>query len=192
MNILKLIFNFFPLYRSINETKYNQTPIKFKYWFYQKILRINSGIAWPVHFSSTIICPENIELGVDTNPGYMPSCYIQAAGRIKIGDYTQIAANVGIVTSNHNPHQNRLHLDPKPVNIGKYCWIGFGAVILPGVTLGDFTVVGANSVVTKSFPNGYVILGGNPAKVIKEIDQSKCIKFKNEFEYIGYTHERNK
>ena len=51
----------------------------------------------------------------------------------------------------------------------KNCWIGFNAVILPGVILGDNTIVGAGSIVTKSFESGHCVIAGNPAKIIKYI-----------------------
>ena len=60
------------------------------------------------------------------------------------------------------------------------------SIILPNVTLGDFTIVGAGSVVTKSFPEGYCVIAGNPAKIIKQLDKEKCIPYKMEPEYIGY------
>ena len=59
-------------------------------------------------------------------------------------------------------------LDENQVTIGDNCWIGGGVTILPGVTLGDNVVVGAASVVTKSFPSN-VVIAGNPAKVIREL-----------------------
>ena len=58
-----------------------------------------------------------------------------------------------------------------------------GAIILPGVTLGDFTIVAAGAVVTKSFPDGHVVLGGNPAKVIKHLEPEKCIENRSKYEY---------
>jgi len=60
------------------------------------------------------------------------------------------------------------------------------SVILPGVTLGDFTVVGAGAVVTKSFEEGYCIIGGNPATEIRKLNPKDCIEFKNQYEYNGY------
>ena len=60
------------------------------------------------------------------------------------------------------------------------------AVILPDVVLGDFTIVGAGAIVTHSFPDGYCIIAGNPANVIKNLSKDKCIRHKSEFEYCGY------
>ena len=60
------------------------------------------------------------------------------------------------------------------------------AVILPGVVLGDFTIIGAGSVVTKSFEDGYCVIGGSPARKIKELEQDSCIRYTNENLYNGY------
>ena len=60
------------------------------------------------------------------------------------------------------------------------------SVILPNVVLGDFTVVAAGAVVTKSFAEGYCVIGGNPAKIIEYLEKDKCIRYKNEYEYYGY------
>jgi acetyltransferase-like isoleucine patch superfamily enzyme len=60
------------------------------------------------------------------------------------------------------------------------------AVILPGVELGDFTIVGAGSVVTKSFKDGYCVIAGNPAKLIKELEKEQCKEYRSEYEYIGF------
>ena len=61
-------------------------------------------------------------------------------------------------------------MDARDVIIGEKCWIGMNCVVLPGVTLGDHTIVGAGAVVTKSFKDGYCVIAGNPAKKIKDIE----------------------
>lgn len=175
-----------PYFKFIRETQYTQTPITLKIWFFQKVLGFNKKAYWPMHFTSKIHGIENVLCGIETCPGYMPGCYIQGAGKIYIGNYTQIAANVGIITANHNIYENNKNDESKNVNIGKYSWIGFSSVILPGVILGDYTIVGAGSIVTKSFPEGYVVIAGNPAKIIRHLDEKLVKPFKSEYEYNGY------
>jgi acetyltransferase-like isoleucine patch superfamily enzyme len=76
-----------------------------------------------------------------------------------------------LITSNHDLKNPALRSDGKPIILGEQCWIGMNSVILPGVILGPHTVVGAGSVVTKSYPVGYCVLVGNPAKLLKYIEQ---------------------
>lgn len=171
--------------RAIKETKGSQAPVTLPTWFIQKVLGVNREAYWPMHFTSRVGCAQNILAGIASAPGWSPGCYIQGLGKIRIGDYSMLAANVGIISSNHDPEDHSKHILGE-VNIGRYCWIGLGAVILPNVTLGDFTVVGANSVVTKSFPDGHCIIGGNPAKLIRELSPEKCVAYREEHEYNGY------
>lgn len=98
----------------------------------------------------------------------MPGCLMMSAGGINIGDDTQIAANVQLISNNHDL-EDRNVITCKPINIGKRVWIGAGATILPGVTIGDNSVVGAGSVVTKDVPPDTVV-AGNPARFIKKIE----------------------
>ena len=108
---------------------------------------------------------KNVKIGkrVYINTG----CLMMSAGGITIGDDTQIAANVQLISNNHDL-ENRQVITCKPVKIGKNVWIGAGATILPGVTIGDNAVVGAASVVTKNV-EANTIVAGNPAKLIKHI-----------------------
>lgn len=137
------------------------------YRFCRHLLRINAGVPWPVHFTSRVICPENIRLGRCSYPGDMPNCYIQGINGIEVGDDTIFAPGVGLISANHDPDNLDRHLPAPPIRIGSRCWIGMNAIILPGVALGDNTVVGAGSVVTKSFPEGQCVIAGNPARVIR-------------------------
>lgn len=92
---------------------------------------------------------------------------MMSAGGITIDDGAMIAANVQIISNNHDLYERQV-ITCKPVNIGKNVWIGAGATILPGVTIGDNAVVGAASVVTKDV-EANTIVAGNPAKLIKVI-----------------------
>lgn len=107
------------------------------------------------------------EVSIGKNVIVMNNCLMMAAGGITIGDETQIAANVQLISNNHDL-EDRNVITCKPINIGKRVWVGAGATILPGVTIGDNSVVGAGSVVTKDVPKD-TIVAGNPAKVIKKI-----------------------
>jgi acetyltransferase-like isoleucine patch superfamily enzyme len=179
--------SYLPYFSFLRETSDYQCPITFSNWFWQKVLNIggNRNVYWPVHWTSKVHDGENIIVGVDAYPGYMQGCYIQGKGGIEIGDYTQIAPNVVIVSSNHDLYDSRKSVS-RSVKIGKYCWIAAGVKILPGVCIGDWTIVAAGSVVTRSFPEGYCVVGGVPARVIKSLDQQKCIPFRNEKLYNGY------
>ena len=90
---------------------------------------------------------------------------------VYIEDDVRIAYGVSIITNNHDYYdRNMLVMDP--VRICKNVWIGVGAIILPGVTVGENSIVGAGAVVTHDvLPN--TVVAGNPAKVIKELDPNK-------------------
>lgn len=112
----------------------------------------------------------NIHLGKNVFMNF--DCCILDVCEVKMGDHTMLGPAVQIYTATHPLEaeaRNSGRELGKPVTIGKNVWIGGNATICPGVTLGDNVVVGAGAVVTKSFPSN-VFIGGNPAKVIKEID----------------------
>lgn len=101
---------------------------------------------------------------------------------IYVGDHTMFAPNVVIATGGHPilPElREKGYQYNAPVHIGSNCWIGAGALIMPGVTIGDNTVIGAGSVVTKDIPANVVAVG-NPCKVMREIgDHDKEYYFKD-------------
>ena len=92
---------------------------------------------------------------------------------IYIGSYTMIGPNVTVATAGHPilPElREKAYQFNMPVHIGRNCWIGAGAVIMPGVTIGDNSVIGAGSVVTKDIPAN-VVAYGNPCRVAREISE---------------------
>lgn len=137
-------------------------------FFFQKILRINAEVPFMVHFTSTVSKTVYLGKGVAQYFANSGGCYVQGINNIYIGDYTIFAPGIKIISANHD--KKDLHKHDKtthPVIIGKHCWIGANAVILPGVTLGDHVVVAAGAVVSKSFPSN-VVVGGVPAKIISK------------------------
>lgn len=92
---------------------------------------------------------------------------------IYVGDYTMFGPNITISTAGHPilPElRQKAYQYNASVHIGRNCWIGAGAIILPGITIGDNTVVGAGSVVTKDLPSDVVAVG-NPCKILREISE---------------------
>ena len=101
---------------------------------------------------------------------------------IYVGDYTLFGPNVVVATAGHpiDPELRARGLQYNAaVRIGKNCWIGAGALIMPGVTIGDNTVIGAGSVVTRDIPAGVVAVG-NPCRVMREItERDREVYFKD-------------
>lgn len=170
---------------SVFETMGTSAPITISVMFFQKVLGFNRSAYWPMHFTSKVTGVKNIDIGIGAAPGLSPGCYIQGGGEIRVGDYTLIAPNVGIISANHDACDHRISVAGS-VTIGDYCWIGMNSVVLPGVELGDFTVVAAGAVVKDSFPDGYCVIGGVPARLIKTLDKAACVRYKNNHEYRGY------
>lgn len=121
--------------------------------------------------NSMFVPPLSIDLASNVTVGervYVNNNFIaMARGGIIIEDGVMIAPRVSVLTANHDLTDHEI-LKCRPVVLRKNAWIGAGAIILPGVTVGEGAVVGAGAVVTKDVPP-YTVVGGNPAKIIKEI-----------------------
>jgi acetyltransferase-like isoleucine patch superfamily enzyme len=174
-----------PYFNFIRHSQLANDKINFGIWFRQKVLGFNKKAYWPVHFTSKIVGVQNIKIGVGTNPGFNPGIYIQGTGKLYFGDYTTVGQNTGIMSGSHDIYDHRV-LTKSETKIGSYCWIGMNVTILPGVVIGDNTIVASGAVVTKSFPKGNCIVGGVPAKIIKELDSEKFVHFEYDKKYIGY------
>ena len=122
-----------------------------------------------VHFGKGVYANFNLTLVDDTD--------------IYVGDHTMFGPNVVVATAGHPilPElREQVYQFNKPVHIGRNCWIGAGAVLFPGVTVGDNTVIGAGSIVTKDIPANVVAVG-NPCRVLREIgEHDREFFYKNE------------
>lgn len=112
-----------------------------------------------VHFGKNVYANFNLTMVDDTH--------------IYVGDYTMFGPNVTVATAGHPilpKLREQAYQYNMPVHIGKNCWIGAGAIILPGITIGDNVVVGAGSVVTKDLPSNVVAVG-NPCRVLRQVGE---------------------
>ncbi len=132
----------------------------------QRIFLVNSTVPWMVHFTSYVLGEVTIGRNVWKSFAVSGGCYIQGINGIFIDDDTIFGPGVKIISASHDTKDISKWVATEPIRIGKRCWIGANAVILPGVQLGDDVIVGAGAVVTKSFPSGAVI-GGVPANIIR-------------------------
>ncbi|HYT87591.1 MAG TPA: sugar O-acetyltransferase [Gemmataceae bacterium] len=100
------------------------------------------------------------------------NCVVLDVCQVKVGDYTLFGPAVQIYTATHplNAALRRKQEFGKPLEIGSDVWVGGGAIICPGVKIGDRAVIGAGSVVTRDVPPG-VSAAGNPCRVIREITE---------------------
>lgn len=121
-----------------------------------------------VHFCKNVYANFNLTLVDDTH--------------IYVGDYTMIGPNVTIATAGHPilpVLREQAYQYNASVHIGRNCWLGAGVIVLPGVTIGDNSVIGAGSIVTKDIPAN-VIAVGNPCRVLREIsDHDREYYFKD-------------
>lgn len=135
-------------------------------WLFQRVLRINSQYSFPIHFTSKVSGKVTIGEGVEQYLACSGGCYIQGINGVSIGDHSLIAPGVKIISANHSVDKLEGWDKTKPIVIGKYVWIAANAVILPGVEIGDYAIIGAGAVVTKDVPQ-YAVVAGVPAKIVK-------------------------
>jgi maltose O-acetyltransferase len=127
-----------------------------------------------------IIVPEQMEIGNSSSISSYTTIY--ATFGVKIGENCFISSNCGISSYNHIQNSLNRHKDQsedfrfsKPVVIGNNVWIGMNVCILPGVEIGDNSIVGSGSVVVKNIPSNEVWVG-NPARFVKKLNMSVLIE----------------
>lgn len=142
--------------------------LKYKIFFY------HFGEGSSISNNVKIICPERICIG--NNVGIANNVILDGRGGLEIGDDTMIGFETVILTSMHNHDSlqvpiRKQGMSYEPIKIDKNVWIGTRVVILPGVTIGDNSIIGANAVVNKSIRSG-VVAGGVPVKILKNRDNT--------------------
>ena len=128
-----------------------------------------------VHFGKNVYANFNLTLVDDTH--------------IYVGDYTMIGPNVTLATAGHPilpALREEVYQFNLPVRIGRNCWLGAGVIVLPGITIGDNTVVGAGSVVTRDLPSG-VVAAGNPCRVLREIGERDRLYYRRDKRILPQT-----
>lgn len=157
---------YFKFQKIVTHEKYKQLKKKLKF--------CGDGVF--IDGSCHIIVPQELEIGDNCIISSYTTIY--SAYGIKIGKNCLISSNCGISSINHiqNATNRRLYDDDnspysKSVFIGDNVWIGMNACILPGVSIGDNSIIGSGSVVTKNIPSNEIWVG-NPARFIKKLDLS--------------------
>jgi acetyltransferase-like isoleucine patch superfamily enzyme len=143
----------------------------FKYFF-----RINAKSKFLFHYTARTSYSDRIILTGDPRikNAYLSfaacsGAYIQAKNGVKIDTSVLIGPSVKIISANHNNVNKNTFDNSVPIELCRNVWIGCNVVILPGVSIGENTIIGAGSVVAKSLPSNVVAVG-NPCSIIKELN----------------------
>jgi acetyltransferase-like isoleucine patch superfamily enzyme len=147
--------------------------LRIKCIFFQKVLGFNRNVPWPVHWTSKVSMASKIDPGTRC-PGLSMGCHIDGRNGIQFGSNVWVGPRVSIISMNHDVNNYHQYEKAAAIKIGDHCWLAANSVILPGVELGEHTIVAAGCVVNKSFPDGNQVLAGVPAKVVKKLDSYNC------------------
>ncbi len=159
-------------------SEYNQLPSKNLNEKKNLLTYILGDVGENVWIESPFFCDYGEQIQIGSNVFINYNCIFLDSNFITIGDHTLIGPAVQVYTATHPLQaEERIKTDTsgityltssKPVKIGRNCWIGGGAMLLPGVSIGDNTAIGAGSVVTKSLPEN-CFAAGNPCSIKKEL-----------------------
>lgn len=167
-------------------TQYNHFSYEQKTEKYAVLQQLFGKIGENVSVGSPFLCDYGKNIIIGDNVSVNMNCTFVDCNTIEIGNNVLIASNVQLYTATHPVELSERVIEgwrPEsgtyfcrtyalPIKIGNGCWIGGGAIILPGVTIGNGTVIGAGSVVTKDIPDNCVAVG-NPCRVIRKINGDK-------------------
>lgn len=129
-----------------------------RFFFTQKVLRINGKVQWPVDFRSKIVDAHLIKKGICSDPGDNPGIYINAAGGLTLGNNVNIGQNTIITTTNHYKYDHRKLSTTKGVVIGDNVWVGANVSIVAGTTIGSNVTIGAGCFISGSIPDNCTVI----------------------------------
>lgn len=153
----------------IESKRYEQKINEFK----SKVKQCGSNLQ--IFGNLDIMCPEKLVIGNECKLN--DKVYINARGGVVLGNEVTVSYGAKIVSAGYDidhwiQYDEKLHKEDLPIYIGNRCWIGTGAIILPGVQItGEYVVIGAGAVVTKNIKENKVLVAGVPAKIIKKLGE---------------------
>lgn len=153
--IVKLAY---PKYKRPRKGYQANYKILSNYFFFQKILRINGRVPWPVHFTSKILGVEHIDKGICCDPGDNIGVYINAYGGLKLGNNVNIGQHTIVTTTNHYKYDHRKLSNTKGIIIGDNVWIGGNCSIVAGSNIGDNVTIGAGCVIRGEIPSNTTVI----------------------------------
>jgi len=144
-------------------------------WVFQRILRVNGRCKRSVHFTSRVSFAERIvwmgdascreaEICLASSIG----CYIQARNGLKVDRSVRFAAGVKLISANHEERDRASFSSSPPIELAQNVWLGAGVIVLPGVKIGENSIVGAGSVVNRDIPAN-VMAAGVPCRVVRAL-----------------------
>lgn len=146
-------------------------------FIFQRVFRIDAAFPYMKHFTSRMSNGKKIKIIGDNREkikltrqhfATAGGCFFNGANGIEIGEGTIFSQNVVISSTGHDFQDISKGTENSPIKIGKDVWIGANTVIMPGIVIADDCIVGAGSIVTKSFTEQGCVIAGAPAKVLKK------------------------
>lgn len=167
-NVLrKLVKWFWPKYKRPRKGYMKNYQVLRQYFFFQKVLRINGSVPWPVDFRSKVVDWPSINKGICSDPGDNPGIYINASGGLKLGNNVNIGQNSILTTTNHYKYDHRKKSHTVGITIGDNVWIGANVSIVAGSEIGDNVTIGAGCFIKGKIPsNCTVVLSSNANEII--------------------------
>ena len=156
----------------LGNTVINKIPSRhLRKWFYQMMGAEIGKNTFPCR-RVEVLLPKGLKLADRVAVGWFAE--LDARGGITVDYDTNISSHVKLITGSHDIDDSGFTADFRPITIGHHCWIGTGAMVLQGVTIGNGAVIAAGAVVTKDVPS-YEVWGGVPAKYIR--NRRKDLKY---------------